>query len=146
MEHLEKLRREIHERKEIISRIKFAGKEFERDRILQRLNEIKADYMRLNAIFKDPAKAAFFAVVNEDRLSVAETGRIIEQLQGLSISLKGVICNNRGTTTGTGNQAFQDYFPSIPVEKIPFSGAPLIGMDALEAHIREHGLDFGRLI
>ena len=146
VEHLEKLRREIHERKEIISRIKFAGKEFERDRILQRLNEIKADYMRLNAIFKDPAKAAFFAVVNEDRLSVAETGRIIEQLQGLSISLKGVICNNRGTTTGTGNQAFQDYFPSIPVEKIPFSGAPLIGMDALEAHIREHGLDFGRLI
>ncbi len=146
VEHLEKLRKEINDRKEIISRIKFAGKTFERDRILKRIHEIKADYLQLNTIFNDPAQAAFYAVANEDRLSVAETGRIIEQLAGLSISLKGVICNNRGATTGTGDQPFEDHFPSLPVEKIPFSESPLIGMDALEAHIRAHDLRFDRLV
>lgn len=146
VEHLEKLRKEINERKEIVSRIKFAGKTFERDRILKRIHEIKADYLHLNTIFNDPAQAAFYAVANEDRLSVAETGRMIEQLAGLSISLKSVICNNRGATTGTGDQPFEDHFPSLPVEKIPFSESPLIGMDALEAHIRAHDLRFDRLV
>nr|WP_320016845.1 TRC40/GET3/ArsA family transport-energizing ATPase [uncultured Desulfobacter sp.] len=146
VEHLEKLRKEINDRKEIVSRIKFAGKAFERDRILKRIHEIKADYLHLNTIFNDPAQASFYAVVNEDRLSVAETGRIIEQLAGLSISLKAVICNNRGTTTGTGDQPFEGHFPSLPVEKIPFSESPLIGMDALEAHIRAHDLRFDRLV
>jgi len=54
-EHFEKLRKEINNRKEIVSRIKFAVKSFERD-----------------------------------RLSVAETGRIIEPLAGLSISLNSL--------------------------------------------------------
>lgn len=146
VEHLEKLRKEINERKEIVSRIKFAGKAFERDRILKRIHEIKADYLHLNTIFNDPAQASFYAVTNEDRLSLAETGRIIEQLAGLSIFLKGVIYNNRGATTGTGDQPFEDHFPSLPVEKIPFSESPLIGIDALEAHIRAHDLRFDRLV
>ncbi len=144
--HLEKLRNEINDRKEIISRIKFAGKEFERDRILKQIQEIKADYLRLNEIFKDPVRAVFFAVVNQDRLSVAETGRIIKQLHTLSITLKGVVCNNRGTTTGTGEKPFDTHFPDLPVEKIPFSTSPLIGINALEAHIRAHDLTFNKLI
>jgi len=95
IDQLEKLRLEIYKRKEIISRIKFAGKEFERDKVLSRIREIKSDHQALKDAFENPQKSNFFAVFNQDVLSVAETRRILDQLNSLNIEIKGLICNDR---------------------------------------------------
>lgn len=141
IDQLEKLRMEIYKRKEIISRIKFAGKEFERDKVLSRIREIKSDYQVLKHIFEDPQKSNFFVVFNQDVLSVAETRRIFDQLNSLNIKIKGLICNNRMQEEAKKENT-KNEFSSIPVQHIPYSSSPLIGMPALKHHIDSYHLTF----
>jgi len=141
IDQLEKLRMEIYKRKEIISKIKFAGKEFERDKVLSRIRGIKSDYQTLKNIFKDPQKSNFFVVFNKDVLSVAETKRILDQLNSLNIKIKGLICNDR-MQGGQKEKKIENEFPSITIQHIPFSSSPLIGMSALKHHISSCNLTF----
>jgi len=145
VDQLEKLRKEIYKRKEIISKIKFAGKEFERDKVLNRIREIKADYQALKRIFEDPVKSNFFVVLNNDVLSVAETQRIIDQLDLLSIRLKALICNNRKKEE-PDKHTIEAAFSFLQVQAIPYSQTALIGTAALEKHILLSNLTFDRLI
>lgn len=145
IDQLEKLRTQINKKKEIISRITLAGKAFERDKVLHRIQEIKSGYLQLKALFEDPAKTCFYVVFNQDILSVAETRRIIEQLDRLIIQIKGLICNER-IKADAAAPAVKTLFPGFPVQTIPFSDKSLIGMDALEQHIRLHDLTFDKII
>jgi arsenite-transporting ATPase len=144
-DQLEKLRKQINEKKEIISRITVAGKAFERDKIMQRILQIKSDYLALKSLFEDPEKTSFYVVFNQDTLSIAETRRVIEHLDRQIIKPRGLICNER-----TGIQAsvlpVKTLFPGIPMEAIPYSKTPLIGMAALEQHIRSNHLTFDRIL
>lgn len=142
---LEKLRQQINEKKEIISRITMAGKTFERDKIMQRILKIKSEYQALKALFKDPDKTSFYVVFNQDALSVAETRRVIEHLDRQAIKPRGLICNDR-TGSETGACLETSLFPGIPVQAIPYSKTPLIGMAALENHIHSHTLNFDRIL
>lgn len=78
MAQLEKLRLEINPKKEIISKIKLAGKEIAKDKVLARIMTIKSDNQALQSFFED--KAVCYVVHNTDALSQAETRRITEQL------------------------------------------------------------------
>ncbi len=141
---LEKLRLEIHRRKEIVSRIKFAGKEFERDKVLSGIQEIKSEYQELKAAFENPDLSSFVGVMNNDLLSITETRRIVEGLAHLNISLNGLVCNVRIP----GNELFSDLpteLATLPVERLPFSPAPLVGLEALTGFIREERLRFSGL-
>lgn len=144
IEQLEELRTEIHKRKEIISRIKFAGREFERDKVLTRIQGIKADYQALKAIFEDEGRACLFAVFNPDPLSMAETGRICDQLDGLDIRLRGLIGNHR--TPAGALPAMPARLAAIPVQAIPYAPDPLIGIPALKRYITAHNLTFAGLL
>ena len=145
IDQLEKLRMEIYKRKEIISRIKFAGKEFERDKVLSRIREIKSDYQTLKNIFEDPQKTNLFVVFNQDVLSVAETRRIFDQLNSLNIEIKGLICNDR-MQEGSKEKIVENRFSSIPIQHIPFSSSSLIGMPALKHHISSCDLKFDEIL
>jgi len=145
IDQLEKLRMEIYKRKEIISRIKFAGKEFERDKVLSRIREIKSDYQALKNVFEDPQKSNFFAVFNQDVLSVAETRRILAQLNSLNIEVKGLICNDR-MQEGPKEKNIKNEFSSIPIQHIPYSSSSLIGMSALKHHIASYNLTFDEIL
>lgn len=142
---LEKLRREIYEQKKIVSRIKFAGKEFERDKVLTKIRDIKSDYQRLRAIFEDPKGTHLFVVFNPDVLSVAETGRILEQLNGLNIHVKALVCNDRMPIPPTSLFCENKIWP-VPVQQVPYSPVSLIGMPKLLRHIREYGLTFEKML
>jgi len=145
IDQLEKLRLDIYERKEIVSRIKFAGKEFERDKVLSRIREIKSDYLTLKDIFEDPEKSTLLAVFNQDVLSVAETRRILEQLDALNIKVKGLICNDR-MEEGPAKKSSDHEFSPLPVQKIPYSASSLIGMPALRQHISSCELTFDEIL
>lgn len=136
---LEKLRKDINQRKEIVSRIKFAGKQIERDKVLARIQEIKSEHQVLKGFFEDPALSLFFAVLNPDRLSQAETRRIIEQLDPLNIELNGLIFNHR-----TPDKAVTDNpdWASIPALNLPYSPGSLIGQSVLAQYRASHGIDF----
>lgn len=145
IDQLEKLRLDIYERKKIVSRIKFAGKEFERDKVLSRIREIKSDYLILKDIFENPEKSTLLAVLNQDVLSVAETGRIIEELNSLNIHLKGLICNDR-MKKKIENKEIENKFSPLPVQRIPYSASSLIGIDALKQHIASCHVTFDTIL
>jgi arsenite/tail-anchored protein-transporting ATPase len=145
IDQLEKLRTQINQKKEIISRIKLAGKEVERDKVLHRIQEIKSDYLKLKAVFEDPANTCFFVVFNQDVLSVAETRRVIEQLDHLDIRIKGLICNERKKPDFAA-PPLETIFPGFSIQTIPYSAASLIGMDALEQHIVSNDLTFEQIL
>jgi len=141
VDQLEKLRMEIYKRKEIISKIKFAGKEFERDKVLSRIREIKSDYQKLKDIFQDSQQTNLFVVFNQDVLSVAETRRILEQLNALNIQTKGLICNDR-MPAKSKEKINENSFSSIPIQYIPYSSSSLIGISSLKNHILSSNLTF----
>lgn len=145
VDQLEKLRAEIYKRKEIISKIKFAGKTFERDRILKRIHEIQSEYKGLKSIFTDFEKTKVFAVFNPDRLSVSETRRIIDELDSLGIMPGGLLRNHRMNETSEPPSR-ENPFAAIPVQDIPYSEIPLIGMTTLENHIQSFHLNFDTLL
>ncbi|MCK5836095.1 MAG: ArsA family ATPase [Desulfobacula sp.] len=141
VDQLEKLRKDIYKRKEIISKIKFAGKEFERDKVLSRIREIKSDYQKLKDIFQDSQQTNLFVVFNQDVLSVAETRRILEQLNALNIQTKGLICNDR-MQAKSKEKINENSFSSIPIQYIPYSSSSLIGIPSLKNHILSSDLTF----
>ena len=93
VDQLEKLRLEINKKKEIISKIKFAGKDIAKDQVLARIMEIKSDHLNLKSFFEQ--EAICYAVHNTDALSLAETRRIAEHLETRGISIAGLLCNHR---------------------------------------------------
>ena len=139
IEQLEKLRREIYKKKEIISKIKFIGKELERDKVLTKIKEIKKTYINLKDIFQNRNKnykfSGLYIIFNHDLLSINETKRIIKDLDNFTIKTKGLICNNKQNIKLDNN-----LFKTIPlydqIKHLPFSDTPLIGEKELQKYIQ----------
>ncbi len=145
VEQLEKLRLEINQRKEIVSRIKFAGKEFERDKILAGIQEIKSEYGRVKAAFEDTERTRLIGVLNNDTLSTAETNRIVEGLSPLHISVNGLVCNMR-VPHDDHQPDLPSRLSSLPMERLPFSSSPLLGIETLGRFIQKEQVCFDRLL
>jgi arsenite/tail-anchored protein-transporting ATPase len=149
IEQLEKLRREIYKKKEIISNIKLAGKELERDKVLIKIQEIKKTYLNLKNIFQNNTKnsnlSSLYIIFNHDLLSINETKRIIEDLNTFNITTKGLICNNKQNVNEKN-----DLLKSIPLYKqikhLPFSKEPLIGEEALRNFILTTNLSYDDIL
>lgn len=143
VEQLEKLRLDINQKKEIISKIKFAGKEISKDKVMARIMEIKSDHLDLKSFFEQ--NAICYAVHNTDVLSLAETRRIIEQLSMLGINLAGRFCNHR--TPGEKKQNSMDPELSCPLlMDLPYCAYPLVGSDALTRFLRQSHLDLAGVV
>jgi len=138
IEQLERLRLEINKKNEIISKIKFAGKEIERDKVLTKIYEIKKTYLNLKNIFQnhmgDENKSSIYIVFNNDLLSINETRRIVEDLNTFNIYTQGLICNNKQAV-----EPDPAHLKSMPlyeqIKHLPFSKTPLIGERALKEFI-----------
>ncbi|WP_020585554.1 ArsA family ATPase [Desulfobacter curvatus] len=138
VDQLEKLRLDINKKKEIISKIKLAGKEIAQDKVLARIMEIKSDHLKLKSFFEH--RAICYVVHNADALSLAETRRIADQLATLGIKLAGLFCNHR--TPGKGDPNTTD--PGLPCRtliNLPYAAYPLVGIDTLTRFTRQAGLD-----
>lgn len=144
IEQLETLRMEIRRRKEIISTIKFGKKEIERDKILSRIRAIKADHEKVRNIFQDKRLSGMLVVVNQDPLSRAETRRILDEVDRLGIRTEGMIVNHRMPIDAEHSRT-EPLSRDLAVIDIPFSAKPLIGMNALETHLRNTRLTFDTL-
>jgi hypothetical protein len=75
---------------------------------------------------------------------VAETRRILDQLNSLNIEIKGLICNDR-MQEGPKEKNIENEFSSIPIQHIPYSSSSLIGIAALKHHISSYDLKFDKV-
>ena len=134
IEHLEDLRCEINKKREIISKVKFAGKEYERDKILSKIRELKDQYQSIGKIFQDSDRTGVFIVINYDSLAVSETRRIFNSLEKIKISIKKIIWNRK--RKGDSFDDIDNSFSLIPFLSLPFSSERLTGFNALNNYIK----------
>lgn len=136
IEHLLALRREIIEKRELITKIKLLGKEFERDKVLAKIEEQRQQYQRLKETFEDTAQTNLLLVLNPDKLSHAESLRIFNTLKGINIKLSRTIYNKRPINRSCAD--IHPVFAGIPMLNFPYSETPLIGMDNLLHFLKLH--------
>jgi len=98
IDKLIKLREKIVDKRQVISGIRAENKNNEkrRDAILEKLNQLHADYSGLEHFYKNEAQV--YVVANEDRLALNESIRLIKELKNLDINLAGIVHNKYKAT------------------------------------------------
>ncbi|MFO7737117.1 MAG: ArsA family ATPase [Desulfatiglandaceae bacterium] len=134
IEHLLALRQEIIEKRELITRIKLLGKEFERDKVLNKIEEQRKQYQALKETLEDTERTHVFLVLNPDKLSHAESLRIFNSLKQIHIRLHRTIYNKRPANKSCAN--IDPVFTGIPMLNFPYSDSPLIGISNLEDFLK----------
>ncbi|BDQ33490.1 ArsA family ATPase [Pseudodesulfovibrio portus] len=137
LEHLLKLRSEIMNKKEIITKIQLGKKEIQCDKVMNRLEQQQAFFTELKEIFQDPSRCSVNLVVNPDRLSFAEAERIDKTLAEMGLQLSRIIMNKvtDECTWDKCSSLMQEY----DVCPIPLSPEPLIGLPALNGYLDANG-------
>jgi arsenite-transporting ATPase len=134
IEQLLALRQEIIKKRDIITKVKFIKKEVERDKILNKINEMRQDYENLKNIFEDCDTTYINIVLNPDKLSLAESQRIFDALHDINIPCSRII-NNKMLPNSSCDDITKT-FPSIPLCQCPQSETQLIGLRNLEQFLR----------
>jgi arsenite-transporting ATPase len=130
IEHLFALRREIIEKRELITKVKFLNKEFERDKVLNKIEAQREQYQKLKEIFENKTSTHVFLVLNPDKLSHAESIRIYNMMKQININLFRTIYNKTSIDMSCDDKA--PLFPDIPMLSFPCSETQLIGTAVLE--------------
>jgi arsenite-transporting ATPase len=135
LEELLKLRKQIYEKKEIISKIKFGKKEIEQDKVKAKLEGMILNFGLLRDCFRSAA-TRIHLVMNTDKLSLAEALRIKQKLTDVAIHIDSVIVNK-----SQGNQIPAEVTREFNRQKtilFPLSSPKLLGYEALKKYIASH--------
>lgn len=134
IENLLALRREIIEKRELITKIKLFTKEFERDKVLKKIEAQRNQYQTLKETFENTEQAQLLLVLNPDKLSHAESLRIFNALKEINIKLFRTIYNKKPERDSCA--AIDPVFSGIPMLNFPYSETPLIGMTNLQRFLK----------
>lgn len=134
VEHLLSLRQEIIKKRDLITKIKLLTKEFERDKVLNKIEAQRVQYRKLKETFENPEKTRVYLVLNPDKLSHAESLRILNSLKELNIPLYRTVYNKKPVNVACAQ--IDPVFANIPMLNFPLSDTPLIGMDALQHYLQ----------
>lgn len=134
IEQLLVLRQEIIKKRDSISKVKYLKKEAEKDKILNKINEMKKDYENLKNIFEDCEETHINLVLNPDKLSLAESTRIVEALHDINITCSQII--NNKVQLHSSCDDINNTFSDIPMCQCPYSETPLIGLTNLEQFLK----------
>ncbi|MBD3319491.1 MAG: AAA family ATPase [Chitinivibrionales bacterium] len=132
--HLLALREEIIEKRELITKITLLKKEFERDKVLNKIQEQRKQYQVLRETFTNPEKTQVYLVLNPDKLSHAESLRIFHSLKEIDIRLYRTIYNKRPANESCAE--IDPVFADIPSLNFPLSDTPLIGIQQLQRYLQ----------
>jgi len=136
IEHLLSLRQEIIQKRELITKIKILKKEFERDKVLKKIEEQREQYQTLKDTFENSELTQINLVLNPDKLSHAESIRILRALQDIHISLYRTINNKMPLDSSCA--VSDDALANIPMLNFPYSETPLIGIDILQQFLEKN--------
>jgi len=134
LQKLIRFRQLILDKKEIITRIK-RGKKGEAvagDQILAKIESLVSNYRNLACLFKSPGTTRVFLVLNPDKLSLAESLTIWQELKGLKISIPFLILNKCGEDEGFV-RILEKEFQGRKILKVYEQREEVTGIEMLEA-------------
>jgi len=135
LEELLKLRRQIYEKKEIISKIKLGKKEIEQDRVKEKLGVLIVNYEHLRDHFiSDHTKINL--VVNVDKLSFSEAVRIKRKLADINIKIDHIVINKLRPMENT--DAIIAEFKGRRILSFPLSDKFIVGLQAINDYINSN--------
>ena len=129
------LRKQIYKKQEIISNIKFGNKNIETDNILDKLQNMQANYKKLQNLFESE-NSKINLVVKPDKLAKTETLRIVTKLKDLNKSIHSVIVNE--STTREQVQEYKDEITAERFASLPPASTDLTGIDTLNGFADEN--------
>ncbi len=132
LEHLTTLRDEIVRKKAMITRIKVGKADVERDKISNKLREQADFYTAMRDLFQDSAACRVCLVLNPEKLSRAEGGRIRDAMDDLGMAPASVVVNKCLPGDDPGMADMADLFPGVPTRGMPVACRPLTSLDALD--------------
>jgi arsenite-transporting ATPase len=132
LEELLKLRSEIYRKKEIISKIKIAGKEIEQDKVKAKLQSLIGNYEHLREHFMADTTRVNL-VMNNDKLSFSEAFRIREKLSDISIIINRIVINKLGEDENTAE--IENEFKDQKIAKLRLAPEGLTGYEVLKDYI-----------
>lgn len=135
LEKLHELRQLILKKREILHRIQLGSKEWEQDKIVNRLQKQMEFYKKIKSVISDGVQTHIKLILNNDTLSVNESRLILEQLGEQKIKISGIIINKFQDSSLLVNES---YFPNAKVYKAPVSHVPLTGVPSLKKYLMEH--------
>jgi len=135
LEELLTLRSQIYKKKEIISKIKIAGKEIEQDRVKAKLKSMITDYEDLRGQFLSET-TNINLVMNNDKLSLAEAFRIRQKLSDISIKIDRLVINKLNPDESTAE--IENEFKEQTIGRFPLAPQGLSGYAALKDYIEAH--------
>jgi len=132
LEELLKLRNEIYEKKEIISKIKIGRKEIEQDKVKLKLEMMISSHRYLRDLFRSRA-TVINLVMNNDKLSFSEAVRIKIKLADIGIQI-GQIVVNKAIKKKIAAEIKKE-FETPKIILFPFFAKGLLGYSALNEFI-----------
>lgn len=130
------LRKDIIDKKELITKIKILEKEIETDRILKNLHQQIARYETIQTILRNGELTEINLVINPESLSLNEATEIRDVISGLGIH-SGYLYLNKLSAKSAGKHSramFRDYSE----KEIPLSEQDLIGLENLDSFLAAH--------
>lgn len=133
LEKLADLRKEIIEKRKIITKIKLGKMEMERDKILNKINQQTRSYQEIKAIFEDEKKTKINLVMNPDKLSFSESLLIKNRLSEFNLRINKIVLNKY--YTGFSLDQIEKNFEYKTIQLFHKSDNPLIGVQNLENYL-----------
>jgi arsenite-transporting ATPase len=133
LDELLKLRTQIYEKKEIISKIKIGRKEIEQDKIKSKLNNLINNYEHLRDHFLSKA-TQINLVMNNDLLSLSEAIRIREKLKAIGMPIERVVVNKL-TKPDEDIHRIDTEFREQSIVRLPLAKHWLAGYPRLKEYI-----------
>jgi len=135
LEELLTLRSQIYKKKEIISKIKIAGKEIEQDRVKAKLKSLIGNYEHLREHFLSKT-TRINLVMNNDKLSFSEAFRIRKKLSDISIAIDRIVINKLGQDESTAD--IENEFKEQKIGRLRSAPEGLTGYEVLKSYIEAH--------
>ncbi len=134
LEKLLELRNEIIRKREIITKIKLGKKEFERDKLLNKLNQQISVYSEVKTTFENKEQTKINLVLNPDKLSFSESELIMKKLDEFNLPISEIVVNKY--ISGYSLNRIKETFENTDLRILPLSEKPLLGLDSLENYLR----------
>ena len=132
LEELLTLRSQIYKKKEIISKIKIAGREIEQDKVKAKLKSLIGNYEHLQEHFLSKTTRVNL-VMNNDKLSFSEAFRIRKKLSDISIAIDRIVINKLAQDESTTE--IENEFKKQKIGKLRLAPEGLTGYEVLKNYI-----------
>lgn len=143
LKHLTSLRKSILEKKEMINKVKSVEKK-PTDKVFGQLLKQTEFFEKIKTNFENQEKCNIVSVVNNDRLSIEETRRTINNLCAQNIKTDKLVINRIKDATPLINSIKE--FNDFHILEIANSKNALLGAERLKIYLKEESINFNSLL